>query len=56
MMIVLHKLDGADYALLFEQLMKLIQQSRLVLIEQLFSFEVVIRRYHDIIKIAVGHF
>ena len=54
MWILFDKLDGSLDALLFEQLMEVIQKRRVMFVEQLFSFQILVRRHHDVIEIAVS--
>ena len=54
MWILFDKLDGSLYAFLFEQLVEIIQKRRVMFVEQLLSFQILVRRHHDVIKIAVG--
>jgi len=54
MWILFDKLDGSLYAFLFEQLVEIIQKRRVMLVEQLLSFQILVRRHHDVIEIAVG--
>ena len=54
MWILFDKLDGSLDAFLFEQLMEIIQKRRVMFVEQLFSFQILVRRHHDVIEIAVS--
>ncbi len=56
MRVFLNKLDGSLDAFLFEQLMEIIQKRRVVLVEQLFSFQILVWRNHDVIEVAIGDF
>lgn len=56
MRVFLNKLDGSLNAFLFEQLMEIIQKRRVMFVEQLFSFQILVWRNHDVIEIAVGDF
>lgn len=52
---LLHILDGSYDSLFFEQLLEIIQESRLMFIEKFLSPQVLIRRDHDIIQVAIGN-
>jgi hypothetical protein len=56
MRVFLHKLDGPYDSLLFQQFLKIIQEGRIMFIEELLGPQVLIGRDHDIIQIAIGDF